>query len=101
MGGSKSWFFTAENVRKPLFKKNLITVLGVNHQKLSLKRGWVEWETIVFLCCLILCHTSPNGSHWGLSMLQEEAKCWQGSSEEAKVLGGWDVTFPNERAGRG
>lgn len=39
MGGSKSWFFTAENVRKPLFKKNLITVLGVNHQKLSLKRG--------------------------------------------------------------
>lgn len=21
MGGSKSWFFTAENVRKPLFKK--------------------------------------------------------------------------------
>lgn len=48
-----------------------------------------------------LCHTSPKGSHQGLPVLQEEAKCWQGGLEEAKALGGWDVTLPNEQAGRG
>lgn len=51
---------------------------------------------MLFLRCVILCGASPNGSHRGLSILQEEAKCCQGSSEEANVLGGWDVTFPSE-----
>lgn len=58
----------------------------------------MKWEVIAFLCCLILCHTSPKGSHQGLPVLQEETKCWQGGSEEAEALDAWDVTFPNERA---
>lgn len=75
--------------------------MGVNHQKLSLKSGeggvGDNWSPTLFD---FLSHV-PKGSHWGLSVLQEEAKCRLGSSEEAKALGGWGVTFPNERAGRG
>lgn len=67
MGGSKSWFFTAENVRKPLFKKKFNYGFGGEPSEVIFEEGSGWSGRQLFSYAVWFCVTRPQTVPTGVS----------------------------------